>query len=780
MKQRTRIWIIILTFLIALSCGRPDTLPTVAPTNTSAPKATSTVATGEVTEEPVGGDETPAPTEPAADDRMLRVNLLRATVQIVALGERGGRLQPMWTGSGTILSPDGMILTNAHVATDPDPRYMPDALGVAITVRSDDLPDLKYLAEVVAIDNSLDLAVIQIVSDLSGDLIDVEALNLDFVSIGDSDNLELGDLIQILGYPGIGGETITFTEGVVSGFTREPGVDGRAFVKTDATIAGGNSGGLAANLSGEIVGVPTQVGYGSAERFADCRYLADTNGDGNINENDNCIPVGGFINAIRPVNLAKPLVDAARLGIAPPPNKGDGPAQSSGESSFFNLVFASDVTDQDQPSQIVTQLSSGATHLYACWEYSGMTDGQLWEAKWFRDDEYLDDASWLPDAWKGGEDGSWWVSVYNDEGLTEGVYRIELYADDKLLVEDTIQVGGTVAGSSISNLVFSDGITEDEKPIDPTYLLPSGIDQVYAFFDFSDMTAGMAWSRVWYYEGEEVASKEATWEIDGSGSTWIGLSADEPLDPGNYRLELYVEGKLAAASNFSVAGTQSQDAIGPIAFAGGKDADGNPLNAGSSFAAGLTDLYFFVDYIGMQDGMRFEERWMFDGAELLSVDLEWDRGESGTFSDNIYRKNGDPLWEGEYTLELYVEGELVQSATAVIGGDAPPTPVPTPSDGLIIRGYVLDADTGQGISGALYVVLVPGVTVDDWEGDQDEIYTSAEADTDGYFELPEPLARGETYSIIVWAENYRPVTGDGLLVEDEISPLEVEIELQTE
>ena len=400
MKRRMRISIIVLTFLVILSCGRPDTLPTATPTAmaTSLPKATTTTslpeATATLSTAPADtdtGDVTPELI--LQEDRQIRLNLLRATVQIIALVKEEGRLQTMWTGSGTILGPDGMILTNAHVVTDPDPRYQPDALGVAITVRSDDLPELKYLAEVIVIEPTLDLAIIQIASDLSGNPIDPEKLGLNYVSVGDSDTLELGDLVQILGYPGIGGETITFTEGVVSGFTREPGVDGRAYVKTDATIAGGNSGGLAANLSGEIIGVPTQVGYGGAERFADCRYLADTNNDGTINEEDNCIPVGGFINAIRPVNLAKPLVEAARLGIVPPIRKSEPPETTVGEYSFTNLVFAPDVTELEQPTQIVTQLSSGATYLYACWEYSGMADGVSWEAKWYRDGEYQEDVS---------------------------------------------------------------------------------------------------------------------------------------------------------------------------------------------------------------------------------------------------------------------------------------------------------------------------------------------------------------------------------------------------
>lgn len=674
MSQRLRVFAIVLTLFFVLSCGFPGIAPTVTPTVAPPTPVAEATATPTVMVTPTAVETSAASV--TGNDREIRQNLLRSTVQILAMVRKHGKLQPMWTGSGSILTPDGLILTNAHVATDPDPAYQPDALGVAITMQSDELPELKYLAEIRTIDYDVDLAVIQIVSDLDGNPVDPAQLGLTYVSLGDSDALELGDLLHILGYPGIGGETITFTEGVVSGFTREPGVDGRAYVKTDATIAGGNSGGMAANLNGELVGIPTQVGYGGAERFADCRYLADTNGDGYIDEDDNCIPVGGFINAIRPINLAKPLVEAARLGIASPPAAQPKPAGTpSGASAFFNLVFAPDVTDNDQPTQVVTQLPSGATELYACWEYSGMADGASWEARWYLDGEYQDDVSWASAPWKGGEDGSWWVSVYNDDGLYEGTYRLELYIDGELKVEGSIQVGGSVSEPSISGLVFSDGVTADDRPTDPTYLLPSGITEVYAFFDYADMVDGTAWRRVWYYEDRQVASKSATWDEGDRGATWIGLSSDTPLEPGDYRLEIYVADVLMATSNFAVAGTQGQRAIGPITFAAGKDAQGKPLNPGTTFESGLTELRYFVDYIGMQDGMAYEAKWIFNGEELLTVDLAWDEGESGTFTDNIYRKSGDPLWDGEYKLEIYVEGQLVQEATAIIGGGAPP---PTP------------------------------------------------------------------------------------------------------
>ncbi len=172
-------------------------------------------------------------------------------------------------------------------------------------------------------------------------------------------------------------------------------------------------------------------------------------------------------------------------------------------------------------------------------------------------------------------------------------------------------------------------------------------------------------------------------------------------------------------------------------------------------------------------------RWLLDGEELTSCDFQWEH-ENGDLHDYIYLTNGNPLPDGTYTLEIYVEGQKAQEETAIVGTGGRPqrTPDPAPADGLYIQGYILDADTGRGIPGALYVVLKPGVTLDGWDGNEGEIYSAAETDTNGYFELPLPLKRGEHYSIIVWAEGYAPTGGDGLLVGDDPSPMEVEIVLQ--
>jgi S1-C subfamily serine protease len=237
-----------------------------------------------------------------------------SAVQITAYYKENNRLVEGWTGSGSIITSDGLVLTNAHVVL-PDKDYPVDAILVSVTTSQDKPPTPSFYAEVVQADAGLDIAVIRPTTDLDGKTVNRAKLNLPAVSIGDSDQLQLGDQINIIGYPGIGGETITLTQGVVSGFTSESGAGDRAFIKTSATISGGNSGGLVSNTKGQLIGIPTQLGYGGTDQYVDCRVLADTNRDGTIDNNDACVPTGGFINALRPVKLALPLIQAAKEGI---------------------------------------------------------------------------------------------------------------------------------------------------------------------------------------------------------------------------------------------------------------------------------------------------------------------------------------------------------------------------------------------------------------------------------------------------------------------------------
>src|SRR5688572_3171203 len=257
LQPRSRRAWITLTMLVlaALACnmGSPDPAD-IQPTTGPRPRATPTteleidIPEDDPEEDPGEDDpgEDDPPVDPSGDGltRQERENLIASTVQIFGLFEQDGELMIGYTGSGTLISQDGLILTNAHVASPASQGgtdFEPDALGVALVKAEDEPPVASYLAEVEAVDGYLDLAVIRIVGTLDGDDIDPDDLDLPFVEMGDSDDVRVGDHINIFGFPGIGGETLTFTTGNVAGFTAEDQLGNRAWIKTDATISGGNS-----------------------------------------------------------------------------------------------------------------------------------------------------------------------------------------------------------------------------------------------------------------------------------------------------------------------------------------------------------------------------------------------------------------------------------------------------------------------------------------------------------------------------------------------------------
>jgi len=202
------------------------------------------------------------------------------------------------------------------------------------------------------------------------------------VPLGDSDTLDLGESIVILGYPVIGGGTITLTRGEVSGFTSEEPFGNRAFIKTSGTIAGGNSGGLAVNSQGQIIGIPTQMGYGDATLdIVDCRPVRDTNRDGYIDENDDCVPTGGFINALRPINLAKDMIEAAKRGEV---------AINTGESQNVvyqgtgEVIFEDDFSNAD--SGWLNTADADGKRTYENGEYSIEVISPMY---WYWSDQYF-------------------------------------------------------------------------------------------------------------------------------------------------------------------------------------------------------------------------------------------------------------------------------------------------------------------------------------------------------------------------------------------------------
>lgn len=152
----------------------------------------------------------------------------------------GGQLPQSRTsqgmGSGFIISEDGYILTNEHVVAN--------ATKIEVI-----MSNKRYTAELMGSDKSLDLAVLKI-----------DAKNLPYLTLGNSDDVRVGDWVIAIGNPyGLDHST---TVGVISAKERPVTIQDREYknlLQTDASINPGNSGGPLLNMQGQVIGINTAV-----------------------------------------------------------------------------------------------------------------------------------------------------------------------------------------------------------------------------------------------------------------------------------------------------------------------------------------------------------------------------------------------------------------------------------------------------------------------------------------------------------------------------------------
>ncbi len=207
------------------------------------------------------------------------------------------------TGSGVVVGEGGYVLTNYHVVED--------ASSLKVTVGDD-----SYDATLVAYDENLDIAIVQ-----------APDLNLQPVTLGDSDTLQVGDWAICIGNP-LGEQFAgTVTVGIVSALNREVSSSstdkyGRkettvnSMIQTDAAINSGNSGGGMFNTNGELMGIPTLKYTGSA--------YSGTTVDG----------IGMCI----PINAAKPLIEDVLSGNVS--STASSSSSSSGSTSSMTMSRA--------------------------------------------------------------------------------------------------------------------------------------------------------------------------------------------------------------------------------------------------------------------------------------------------------------------------------------------------------------------------------------------------------------------------------------------------------
>jgi len=546
-KHKTnRIWLALtILALAALACQQASGGPVTTPTPVTQP--------------------TPAATNNGGPSLDERSNLVNATVQVLMQVKQGNQFESFSWGSGTIISANGMILTNAHVASPTsqgDPENEPDRLVIALIESEDKPPVPAYIATVEAVDGYLDLAVLQITSTVDGGSVDTANLDLPFIELGNPDEIRIGDHLNIYGFPSIGGDTITYTDGNVSGFASDEQIGDRAWIKTDATISGGNSGGLAANDSGQIVGVPTSLGASGSGM--DCRPQQDTNGDGQVDNGDFCVPISNFIADVRPINFVKPLVDAVLAGkeyVTSYLLPGQETEAGSGEEAATGFVWLdtsnSSGADCSLGKEPVNAYPDTALCIAAVFEYSGMTNGQPVRELWYQNDGDTPDE--FTYAWEYDAEGLF-PTVLNNGGkpMPPGEWYLEFYAgeDNRLIgTSDKVVVGDGASSDEPSEPAHPDTVTvygvifdvDTNKPISGAYVfVVEGVtyeEWQSGDFDEKYIVAGVQVGADGAYEITGVPRETPltyVYSAQGYYDAWLN-NAEIPADDRSIRFELNAE-----------------------------------------------------------------------------------------------------------------------------------------------------------------------------------------------------------------------------------------------
>lgn len=184
-----------------------------------------------VTETPTTLPETPSDGAQGLSLQAIYRKCIPSVVSIISTQRSGST-----TGTGIIMSSDGYIITNDHV--------IDGAISIDVLTSSDN----TYAASLVGSDATSDLAVLKI-----------EASGLTAAEFGDSNSMEVGDVVVAIGDP-LGTELRgTMTDGIISAINRDLTVNGRTMtlIQTNAALNNGNSGGPLINAYGQVIGINT-------------------------------------------------------------------------------------------------------------------------------------------------------------------------------------------------------------------------------------------------------------------------------------------------------------------------------------------------------------------------------------------------------------------------------------------------------------------------------------------------------------------------------------------
>ena len=208
-------------------------------------------------------------------------------------------LPPRPRGSAVVLRGDGLLVTNYHVITNTKTGRSYDEIFLSLSNDADSSASLtRYRLKPLLINKGFDLALMRVESDAAGAPVP-KSFTFPSIEMGDSRKIRVLDDLFIIGFPEKGGSTITVSRGVVEGKDILAN-----WIKTNARVIHGNSGGAAVNSEGRLIGIPTKV-------IAD-EQPVDRDGDGFPDDSKRY----GAIGFLRPSHLVAEMMTQLNNGAS--------------------------------------------------------------------------------------------------------------------------------------------------------------------------------------------------------------------------------------------------------------------------------------------------------------------------------------------------------------------------------------------------------------------------------------------------------------------------------
>ena len=437
---------------------------------------------------PLPPSPTPEPTPTPITMAGIIEALMPSTVLIYAEFPDGAA-----TGTGIIYEESGLTVTNAHVVE-----------GAAIIKAYVQGIDRWLSARLVGLSTCEDLAVI----DISGE-------GYVPATLGESDEMTLGEDVIALGYPLASelGADLTINRGVVSKLHAQLD-ELQELLQTDVDVNPGNSGGPLVNMRGEVIGINTiKIEYTSTGR-----------------------PVSGLNFAI-PSSYVKPVIERLASGESVLWIGTNAITNDADVAWYFDLpveegLFIYGVSDNSPAAEadieagdvlITMKGINVSTMADVCDILRSHPEGKPIAVQVMRGTKVLEGGIW----------------------------------GEKLSVSSEV-------GPIIGPFTFAEAVDENDNCISPATSFPPGTPRVYTCWDYSGMQDGMAARMVWLRDGQNFEEASDTWQGGEEGTWWWWFGDEAGMAPGTYDVQFYVEGQLAQSGTFTIPGAEVSPTPEPV------------------------------------------------------------------------------------------------------------------------------------------------------------------------------------------------------------------------